>query len=246
MRPDAALIAIHRRPGLIELARDEVHVWHAALEATDAVRLAATLSPDEHERAARFRFARDRDRFVATRGLVRVILGRYLGRAPETLRFRYGLRGKPSLSPACGGDELRFNVSHADDLALVAIARGREVGVDVERPRENLALDSLIATCCSPPEVATLSACQPQERHAAFFASWTSKEAYAKGVGDGLHLPLDRLTVHFAAAGGPIQLSMGETRIDDWTVRSVQVAPGYAAAVAAEGNDWTLSCRGRW
>ncbi len=239
---DAALTA-NRQSSLVELGRDEVHIWCASLDGIDAERRADTLAADEQARAARFRFPRDRDRFVAARALLRAILGRYLDRAPATLRFSYGPRGKPSLSPACGSDELRFNVSHAADLALFAIARAREVGVDVERIREDIALDPLIETACSPPEIIALGTCRPQDRSTAFYTYWTLKEAYIKGVGEGLHLPPDRLTVHLGNDGRLSQLLVGETRVDDWTLRSLDVAPGFGAAVAVAGHDFVLSHR---
>jgi 4'-phosphopantetheinyl transferase len=206
-------------------------------------RCAATRSADEHARAARFRFPQDRDRFVAARGLLRAILGGYLDLAPETLRFRYGRRGKPSLSPAGAGVELRFNVSHAGDLALVAVTRSREVGIDIERIRADIDLDLLIEASCSPAEIVALNACRPQDRVAAFFTYWTLKEAYLKGVGDGLHCPPDRLTVHPQDDGRPSRLLVGGSRVEDWTVRSFAVAPGFVGAVAVEGDDFALSRR---
>lgn len=224
-----------------DLGRDDVHVWRATLTGIDPARFEPTLSADEQERAARFRFARDRHRYVVTRGVLRALLGRYLNQAPERLRFCYGRRGKPALAAANGGTELRFNVSHADDLALVAITRERDVGVDVERVREHFEIEPLIESCCSPPEIAALGACRPQARRAAFFATWTSKEAYLKGIGDGLHFPPERLTVRFATDGRPPELMVDGTRVEDWTLRTLDLERPYAAAVAAEGGDFLLS-----
>ncbi len=233
------MISWYEPPADPRLRSGDVHLWCATLdESATAVRLVDTLSADERVRAERFRFERDRRRFVAARGLLRAILGRYLDRAPAALRFCAGPYGKPALTQEDGNDDLRFNVSHAGDLALFAIARGREVGVDVERVRAEISLDSLIATCCSPQEIVALNACPPRERAAAFFACWTAKEAYLKGIGRGLSLPLDRLTVDPVVGDRPPRLTAGETPVDDWPLRSCDPGPGYVAVIAAEGRGW--------
>src|SRR5581483_155459 len=135
---------------------DDVHIWRLSLEGSAALaeRLVETLSSGERRRAERFRFARDRDRFVVVRGVLRGLLGRYLDRDPGTLRFRYGPNGKPALRD---DGFLRFNVSHSRRIALVAVAAGREVGVDVEEIRGDLDVDGL-SRVFSAAERASLAA----------------------------------------------------------------------------------------
>src|SRR5436190_24043385 len=118
--PDWKSADIHPtlRPG-------EVHVWSAHLTGADA--LSESLSPAEWVRAQRFHFERDRARFVAGRGLLRTILGRYLDAPPRSLRFTQGLHGKPELDGM--SSSLRFNLSHSDDLMLLAAAHARDVGI---------------------------------------------------------------------------------------------------------------------
>jgi 4'-phosphopantetheinyl transferase len=127
-------------PGRPELRIDDVHVWRVTLEQPDAIVQAALelLSRDERERAAGFRFQEDRRKFVVARGALRSILGGYALRAPAELSFSYNPRGKPALSDASGEPSLRFNISHARELALLAFSSGREVGIDLEYMRENL------------------------------------------------------------------------------------------------------------
>ena len=112
-----------------------VDVWSASLEppAPLDAHLPGYLSPDERERAERFVFARDRDRFVAGRAFLRLLLAQYLGCEPRALRFRYGPHGKPALADE--RSDLRFNLAHSGTLAVCALARGSELGVDVERLR---------------------------------------------------------------------------------------------------------------
>ncbi len=119
-------------PETLSLRSNDVHVWRAALDVpeSDVRRLCDTLADDERRRAERFIFQNDRAHFVVARGLLRVLLGRYLQHDPQHLRLVYGPHGKPELASDVGGTGLRFNVSHSHGLALYAITRHREIGVE--------------------------------------------------------------------------------------------------------------------
>jgi 4'-phosphopantetheinyl transferase len=229
------------------LAEDEIHVWHVSLDRppSDVRRLARTLSPDEEERARRYRGERLRERFIVGRGILRMLLSRYVGRPPGRLRFAYGARGKPALAPAEGSD-LRFNVSHSDGLALYAFARGREVGVDVERLRELPRAERIAERFFSTEETAALKAEPAERRVEAFFTCWTRKEAYIKARGDGLAHPLDQFAVSLVP-GEPARLWVagdGDAReIARWSLDALPLAPGYVAALAARGRGWRLTTR---
>lgn len=213
-------------PPAVTLAPHEVHVWRARLDVAPAAlaELAAALRPDEHVRAARFRFPRDRHRYIAARGLLRMILGRYLRRDPQRLRFATAPHGKPRLFAGAGVAPLRFNVGHADDLALFAVAWRREVGVDIEREHADR-MDLEVARRMFPGEdVRALEALPPALRQRAFFALWTIREAYAKGTGLGL--------TDESAATPPTS----------WTVRQLPIDAGYAAALAVERSAVTVRC----
>ncbi|MCL6650581.1 MAG: 4'-phosphopantetheinyl transferase superfamily protein [Chloroflexi bacterium] len=235
------------QPERFTLASDEVHLWLATLEASPA-QLAAyeqLLSSDERERAARFRFWRDRHRYVVGRGLLRVILARYLGIAPFELRFAYNAYGKPEPAAESSARWLRFNLSHSHGLALYAVARGRELGVDIERVRPEMATEAIARHFFSPREVRALSALPPSAQTDAFFRCWTRKEAYLKARGEGLSLPLDSFEVSLAP-GEPavlLQAPGPPQERDRWSLRDVAVPRGYAAAVAVEGHGWRLCCR---
>lgn len=236
------------------LREGEVHVWRAGLEPGGATlrRLWEILSTDEQQRADRFHFQRDRDHFVAARGGLREILGRYTGATPQSLRFSYDSFGKPSLSDSSpgvevGGAPLRFNVSHSGVVALYAVAAGREVGVDVERVREDFAGLDIAKNFFSPHEVAALSALPADERATAFFDCWTRKEAYIKARGQGLSHPLHLFTVSLTP-GRPAALLRTE---DDpaeaarWSLIELFPGEGYRAALAFEGEVSSLRCW-RW
>jgi len=231
------------------LGRADVHVWRTALDRpADAVAaLAETLSGDERDRAARFHFERDRRRFTAARGGLRALLAAYLGVTPAAVAFEYGAHGKPRVAEAPAGGDLRFNVSHSAGVALYAVARGREVGVDVEGHREDFATAEIAERFFSPAERRALSALPPERRCEAFFACWSRKEAYIKARGLGLSLALDAFDVSLAPGEPAALLATRDdpAERDRWSLRALDPGPGLAGAIAAEGRDWTLSCW-RW
>ena len=233
-------------PVTLSLGSNEVHIWRTALDldATEVQSLWQTLSADEQEKARRFHFQQDRERFIVARGLLRVILGRYLNAEPGHLRFCYSPLGKPSLSRGFGRETLRFNLSHSDGLALYAVTLGREVGVDLERLHPDLADEQIAQRFFSPHEVAQLNSLPPNLRQEAFFNCWTRKEAYIKARGEGLTLRLDQFDVSLAP-GEPAALL--DTKDDPqeasrWSLRELVPGPGYVAALAAEGYNWQLRC----
>jgi 4'-phosphopantetheinyl transferase len=227
------------------LRQDETHIWRAPLDHGVACtkRLRCLLSADELSRASRFHAEQHRDWFIASRGLLRMILARYLESSPESLRFAYGLKGKPTLAPGCGDGSLRFNVSHSGGMALYAITRDREIGVDVERIAPELA-EGIAERFFSPWEVAILGRVPPDRRSETFFACWSRKEAYVKAKGDGLSLALDEFDVSLAP-GEPAAILRTRGDPDEarrWSLAALDPGPGYAAAVAIEGVIGRLSC----
>lgn len=230
------------------LATDEVHVWRVDLSSMSSRRIQSlrnTLAEDERRRADGFCFEEDRERFIVARGMLRVLLSRYLDLDSDRLNFRYNSHGKPALAERSGGDTLRFNVSHSGGLALVALACGREVGIDIEYVRSGIELEEIAARYFSPQEAATLRSLPANIRTEAFFAGWTRKEAYIKARGDGLSLALDGFSVSLAPGEPAILLNAREdpSEAARWTLRELKPGPGYAAALAAEGHDWRLVCR---
>jgi 4'-phosphopantetheinyl transferase len=183
--------------------------------------LRETLTDDERERADRFVFARDRERYTVARAELRRLLANHLGAPP---RICYGAHGKPALV----GGGLAFNVSHAHDLGVIAVACDREIGVDVERERE-VDIAGLATRYFSPREREELLALPDAERLAAFFRCWTRKEAYVKARGEGLAIPLDAFTV---SIGRQTDVTLAADDAARWSLRALDVDPGYAAAIA--------------
>lgn len=220
---------------------EEVCVWRIPLDCGPETieRLRDTLSADELERAGRFHFPRDRNRFTVARASLRILLSRYLETDPATLRFGYGQAGKPEL--ATPGPP--FNMSHSDGLALVAVGGPGRLGVDIERIRPRAPDDSLTGFF-APAEEAAIQALPAAVREQAFFSCWTRKEAWIKARGDGLSFGLDRFEVSVAPNAPAALLNVIDhpEEVLKWELRSLHPAPGYAAALAVEGHGWRLRC----
>lgn len=209
-------------------------IWLLQLAAADLSALEPLLSADEIARADRFHFPKDRAEYVAARGTLRRILGHALDQDPAALHFTYSRHGKPALEAA--GD-LRFNVSHSGEYALIALSQGRDVGVDIERLRADLASMEIAQRFFSAAEVAALEALPEAQRLAGFFACWTRKEAYIKARGEGLSHQLDCFDVTLTPGETAALLA---TRPDPkeaakWSLRNLPLPAGYAGALAVRG-----------
>ena len=197
--------------------------------------LAGLLSDAERQRASRFVFDRDRRRFIVSRGRLRQLLAARLGVAPESVELTYGAYGKPALANSPHLD-LRFNVSHCDDLAVYAFSHGIEVGIDVETIRFLPDADRIAARFFSRGENETYGTLAPRDKPLGFFNCWTRKEAFIKALGDGLGFPLDCFDVSLAPDDPPMILRVGPTPGEecDWRLDSFFPSPGYVAAVVTE------------
>jgi 4'-phosphopantetheinyl transferase len=231
-------------PAALAPCPEEIHVWRTELE-QPAARLEqcfAVLNPAEQARSRRFHFRRDQEHFTAARGMLRILLGRYLDVPPQQLDFCTNAFGKPSLAAPFAAGDLRFNVSHSHGLALIAVAAGREVGVDVEWMRADLVSEEMIAQSFSKAEAEAIRALAPEWKVQAFFNCWTRKEAFIKAVGEGLSYPLDQFSVSLTP-GEPARLLSargGAQEVARWLLSELLCDAGYAAALAVEGPGWSL------
>jgi 4'-phosphopantetheinyl transferase len=187
------------------------------------------LDGEERTRAERFLRPVDRARFIASHAALRVALGAALGVAPEAVRFSRDEAGRPYLAGPEGAG-LDFNLSHSGDIALIGLARGGRIGVDVEVRRPLPDALRIARAHFAPDEVSALAALPPQHGEAAFFGLWTRKEAVVKALGAGLSLPLDRFSVSVPPAP-PWVLRMAEGA-QDWTLAAVEAGPRAEATVA--------------
>ncbi|HOD35365.1 MAG TPA: 4'-phosphopantetheinyl transferase superfamily protein [Syntrophales bacterium] len=228
-------------PTRLRLGEQDVHIWRATLDLPGrSVReLAETLSIDESMKAERFRFERDRNRFIAARGILRLILGGYLGIKPSTLQFYYEKNGKPRLKNAFSNTDIRFNLSHSEGLALYVFTCGHEVGVDIEYIREMPEMDLIAEQAFSERDRAPWGALPESEKRERFFNLWVRKEALLKATGDGLSYPPDAFDVS-ADPGKTLAFSgtSGTTNESSrWTIGEVSPAEGFAGSFVVEGSN---------
>ena len=231
-----------------DLQPDQVDIWRIFLDAstlpavvstslsTDPVKsFESILSADENQRAAKFVFPRDRNRFILSHGHVRLILARYLGCDPDQLNFSTNEYGKPELQ----GHSLEFNLSHSGDFALLAVSHHHKVGIDVERVRQDTELENLARRFFSGREYSELMAIPQDQRSAAFFRCWTLKEAYIKAQGLGLSLPLDSFDVALAPDKQPVLRATrpNPNEAPQWSLLSFEVDPEHAGAVAVKSTN---------
>lgn len=228
-------------PSKFPLLNDnEVHIWRVCLNQNSLPyeELFKILSSDEQQRAGRYYFEKDRKHFTVSRASLREILGCYLRVSPSEIRFSYNQYGKPALDIGENANQLHFNLSHSRDIALLAVAREREVGIDVEFIKEEFDVLEVAEHFFSPDEISALNNLPLQLQNAAFFRFWTRREAHIKAVGKGLSHILPE-----QSAMSPVQeevtpfLSTNEfQRTRRWSMLTLTPKPDYIAALAVEGS----------
>ena len=220
------------------LGGDEVQLWTAALPPTevDLTPHACLLSPDERERAARFSVLEARRQFVFGRAILRQLLGACLHIDPAAVALVYQPRGKPVVAQSTAGDGLRFNLSHSGRLVAVALAWGREVGVDIEQLQQLDDGEMLAGRIFSTRELCELRALPKPEQQEAFFNGWTRKEAYLKATGEGLTDALQAIEVTVAPGKAPelLGLPSGPEGLRRWAIQAIPLPPGFVGAVVFE------------
>jgi len=216
------------------LAPGEIHIWRYSLELSSAHARDAgpLLSPDELERAARFHFPVHRNRYIAGRSQLRKTLGSYLQVAPASVDFAYSEFGKPAIPMAQNPEAIAFNVSHSEDLWVLAVSRVQPLGIDVERIRSDFGGEEVAQANFAPGEFHELLSLPADIRPQAFFNCWTRKEAYVKALGAGLQIPLDSFEVSLRPGDAPRFLRGAGT---GWNLLSFVAAEGFQGAVAYHG-----------
>ena len=230
-------------PVQFSLDDDRVDVWLIDVRdaSGDLESFTASLSQAERERAAKFKFAKDRRLFVVAHAALRSILAGYLELAPDSLQLDAGKNGKPVLAGILASSLVHFNLSHSHEIALLAVAPGREVGVDVEYVKRDFRFDDVAERFFTPREVAELRGLPHELQRQAFFKCWTSKEAFLKAKGTGLSGKLDEVEITLTGEQR-VQIS---ANVPDWSL--IELFPGgdYEGALVVEGDAALTRCY-RW
>jgi 4'-phosphopantetheinyl transferase len=216
-------------PAELPALETSVHVWIVRLDdaSVDLERGRELLSPDERERAARFIFERDRRRYLVAHTALHDILSRYLAIEPAHLSFALGTNGKPKLPQALAPSGIEFNLSHSNEMALLAVTHGHEVGVDIEHVREKFEFQDVAERFFTAKEVAAMRGLPATLQRQAFFKCWTSKEAFLKAKGTGLSGALDEVEI---SLGSDEQVRIS-ANVPNWWLFELDPSGDYEAAL---------------
>ena len=225
------------------IKENAIHALCVSLDVIDPYLhfLYSIISQDERERADRLIIAHRRRNFIASRGLLRIILSRYLICNPSQIRFCYNYYGKPYIVPIANREELSFNVSHSNSAVLYGLARGRTIGVDIEFVRRDINYEGIASAIFSEAEIRNLHSLPISLRPSGFYIAWTRREAYAKAIGTGM---MSSNSSSESELDKEIAFSReGMRNVPKWSLHDISPMPGYVGALVVEGESQLVCCR---
>lgn len=229
-----------KAPADLQLSADHIDIWstHLDLSEQEVKAFAQTLSADEISRAKKFTFANKYREYVVSRGLLRAALASLTSNRAKDFHFDYTEHDKPYLQSV----DISFNVSHSHDFALVAIGLKRNIGVDIEKIRENVEYEKLAKRFFSGFEHAALMQVPKRQRERVFYTIWTRKEAFVKAIGKGIAFGLSEFDVSIEAdePAALLRTRWDEKAVEKWKLANISVEDGYVAALASDGGDFDL------
>jgi 4'-phosphopantetheinyl transferase len=230
-------------PDNLTLSDNEAHIWRADLDFNQSFQSSflKLLSPDEKNRARKFRFNKDSQHFIAARGILRRLIGKYLEINPAEISFQYSEFGKPSMA---NNNSLQFNISHSRNVALFAFTRKFNIGVDVEFVNPNIEVKEIAASFFSTNEIKNLLELPEKEQTLGFFNCWTRKEAFIKAVGEGLSFPLDKFEVSLEPNKSAKLLATywQPEDVSKWSIYSLFPEPNFVGSLVIEGFVEKVKC----
>jgi 4'-phosphopantetheinyl transferase len=231
-------------PAGLQLDAGHIDVWRSRIDlpVSEIEKYAETLSEQEQERAAKFTFPDKYEEYVVSRGLLRKALAHVLDQEPSSFKFDYTSSMKPYLVKQYNDRSISFNVSHSHGQALVAISLDRNIGIDIEKIRPDVEYEKLAKRFFSEAEHKALMQCAVEDRVAAFFATWTRKEAFVKAVGKGIAFGLSEFDVNISPFEPPIMLSTrwNPEDVSKWLMASIDIEKNYMATLAADGGEFQI------
>lgn len=214
----------------------EVHLWKINLDQSpinikDGFKI---LNQDEKIKAQKFHFEKHQHRFIIARSTLKRILSFYLSLPPEAIEFQYNDYGKPELVDYLNNQQLQFNLSHSENLAIYAITSYHLIGVDVEYIRPMPDAENLAKRFFAYQEFEQISYLPTTKKDKEFFTLWTAKEAYLKAIGKGLSGGLE--TVKVSSDEPRKFINLPEINHTTWTLLSFVPQVNYLAAMAVQEN----------
>lgn len=230
----------------LELLLEDVHIWIVSFDQLGAymTKMARYLSSDERARAGRFRFERDRTRFILSHGALRTLLAGYLSADPSQLCFHPGTYGKPRLSGKYAETQIQFSLSRSSRFSLFGFTRCRRIGVDIEEIRSMPDVEHVAALLFSRYEKQVWNRLPAHLKNMAFFSGFVRKEAYVKAMGKGFFHPPQDVEVSIELEE-PIQI----VRVDEseeggsrWCIQQLDLADDHMAVLVTENGPCRISC----
>ncbi len=229
---------------VIEPDTNIIDIWQVDLQDVTLDGHLKVLSEDERIRVDKFVFPNDKKSFARSRCALRLILAEYLVSLPEKLLFHYGEHGKPVLAE---NDSVDFNISHYENIALVAVTRGRPLGVDINRvggrtDRSPTDWKPIAKRSFSPGEQQEFEILPPERQEETFYRIWTQKEAYTKAIGDGFSYGFQTFSVVVSAVGNTGLIADDNPSVNpaDWHISQtgdyISQDDLYVAAIAYAGE----------
>lgn len=214
---------------------NQAHVWkfHFSQNFEHIDVLEELLSFDEKERARHYIFLKDRNRFILSRGILRLFCGHFLSIKPSDIIFKYGNYGKPYLH-SCHSSKLQFNLSHSNDILLVCFTYNLYIGIDVEKTRSISDWQNIANIVFSHREKQVLDLLPEEQKTRAFFKAWTYKEAYIKALGNGLSIPLNQIEVSLEPDARSSIIASNIYTEKKFSIQEFFCHPTYASAIAIE------------
>ena len=226
------------------LEADEVHVWSTDFDflPKEIEYYSSLLSDDEKRRRDKFYFSEDRKGFVISRGILRILSGLYLNKDPKHIIFEFDAYGKPRFDFKT---LLRFNISHSGNMVVLGFCKNHEIGVDIEKMKNDFDALGLAKNFFSMKEIASLEDQPDEEQYRAFFRCWTRKESFIKAKGNGLSFPLDSFSVSLDAdeKAELLETHWDESERSTWNLFSFLPADGYIGAISVQGHIESISYR---
>lgn len=217
-----------------DLKPREAHVWLITIKdfIPQLDEFQSILSSNEKKQAQRFVFTKHQQRYIVVHGILRRLLANYLNMSSKNINFIYDNYGKPKV------ENINFNISHSQNLALFAFAKNFDVGVDTEFVKKKFAGDNIACRFFSEHEIQALSKLPISERKLAFFNCWTRKEAFIKAIGKGLSFPLNKFDVDIGYNQKSLLLNVrsDEYKASDWKLIDLDPHQNYAAALAVRSR----------
>ncbi len=219
---------------------DDVHVWKFESSKTStAIDFFSILSNEEKDRALKFHFEKDRISYLTAHYNLRRLISNYLKIDPQDVNFVTNKYGKPFID---GINKLQFNISHSGNIVLIAFHKSKPVGVDVEMHRDDIKYAEIAERFFSKNEVQALKTALQSNQKELFFRVWSRKEAYIKGIGKGLSIPLGSFDVSLTKEAKILKAETKASDKNQWNIKSLNPKKGYSAAVTCALPDFSLKC----